>query len=177
MDTNHVDQTTKHTVYGYLRWMEKDLRPSSDDVLFRNIPELITNICICYYFREKFAIANGDTEISPDGQTTAKTGEGWANTSYGAAVIPSMQDMVYQWDLITSHTKGYAFVGITSNVFDADCSFDEYDNDKGQYSYAYCGWNGNKLDGKLGKQWDNPYGDKYADNDAITIQLDLRKKE
>ena len=162
---NKIDDKTKLAVYGWFRQQEKSLK-------LRNIPSMITAICILYTHNDEvFEIINKNIKVSGNKKViSGSLGCGWNNHNYGAIIIPSSSQNVYQWNLRINKFLGNVVLslGISSTItpntgyqFHIDGYYQIHD---GGHKYTAKG------------PW-TTYCNKLKVNDKVTIHLDLTKSE
>ena len=182
----------KYTVFG---WIRQNYHSSinSKSKLFNNIPELIYNICLCYYYiKDKWdkklkskhiILSNNDTCIyfkrgheaswqTIFGEKICKTGI----TEWRLKIIKIDIDSGNLWNIIIG-VVDCSSISTWSVVLDVGAKdFTDISN-----NYAFIG--GAKIKYKYGQHWfdvlnpnnkQNIYGEKFANvNDEISVILDL----
>ena len=89
-----IPTETQFTVFGYIRQNENKLS------LFCNITDIISYLCLSYYYiAEYFEKVGDDMKISQDGMTITKiiNNNNWNNTSYCHKWIDSNIDQIVEW--------------------------------------------------------------------------------
>ena len=169
MATLKPETLARFTVGGYVReHMIESQRLQNYYSLFQNVPSLVTSMIIKYYFvHGHFEILYKHVKISEDRLIIEQDVNGVWNHSIP---ILSTLKMICKWDLkihkAQRHDRGsYLMIGI-SQCADKDVPFGA--------RYIYAGWNGNKAN--AGRNGKNSYGQPYAENDIVSVELDLIKR-
>ena len=167
----------KLLVVGYIREFGDELKSSRNSALFQNIPDLITSICVLYYYiDEYFALINEQhTKISNNNTTINKVGySNWNHSSYGKVIIPSTNDHVYKWYIKINRTnQGQICMGISSSASIRESYY--YSSDS--YNYSIWGRQGKKRSHLMEVPYWNKYSKRFITNDIVVITLDLNEKE
>ena len=102
-----IDKKTKYGVYGWIRKAEMELQ------LF-NIPLMIANICVLYFYEEDVFHQIADSMVvSDDRKFIAKIKDSsWSNMNYGIIEIESNNRNVYRWEFEISDCTSFV-IGIT----------------------------------------------------------------
>ena len=105
-----VDDITKNAVYGFMRRCQK-LLPCDNP--YYNIPLLIKNICINYYWISEYFTSHGSNFRLNDKKNMVTNTGGWLDTAYGNIEIDS-KPILYEW-YFKIIQDGDIFIGIDSS--------------------------------------------------------------
>ena len=149
-----IDDRTKNTVNGWIRECEQSLQ-------LRNIPRIISAICILYFRMDEIFALFSDKEmrLSENKKCITKINNSyWQYCCYGVNEILSTNQGVYEWYLKINKPSGSASVGISAK----DSFNNNFVNDRADYgeeqTYCYEDWK---------------YGNPFQSGDEISIYLDL----
>ena len=172
MATLKPETLATFTVGGYVReHMIESQRSQNCYSLFQNVPSLVTSMIIKYYFvNGHFEILYKHVKISEDRLIIEQDVNGGWNHS-----IPILSTLkkICKWDLkihkAQRHDRGsYLMIGISQ------CAVTDAKDTIFGARYIYAGWNGNKAN--AGRNGKNSYGQPYAENDIVSVELDLIKR-
>ena len=167
-----IDKRTKYSVYVWIRNKEKTLG-------LRNIPSLISSICILYFRDEEIfnvpVISNKGIKLSKNKKTITKIDEhlDCNNNNYGIIGIESDSELIVQWDLKAIKISDCVAIGIASKQFPNKKM--EHCQDSGCFYYFFYQEAGDvyqmSTDGE-----DTVYSDEHWMNgDKISIKVDFKE--
>ena len=168
---NDVSQSTRDTVFGYIRKHQKLL---DEDKI---IAPLIYNLCLLFFYIKEYWAAYDKVlfKVNQQKDTFTNMGNG-KGTVYGNICIDSQIECIYKWKfkiLVNTETYGIYFGIDSSNkkFLDDDFSYFRADNQSKCYSY---GDGTVYTSGKLTK-----YGDETLDGflNVETVQIELNTKD
>ena len=172
---NKVNKRTKYSVYGWIREREKKLG-------LRNIPSMITAICILYFRdNEIFEIIDDEQiQISQYKKTIKKINKDrrWNNNSYGKTKIESMNNAIYEWNIkiLNSGASGNIAIGIAH-----DGGLAIYPSQLIEESFGHSGIyymvldHGNKYSNIRQKhKIEDDCNYRFSTGDIVSLRLDLR---
>ena len=130
-----MDNKTKLFVYGFMRHHSDLLLLANNNNSFYNIPELVTFICLSYFYSvEYFTINQAGSIICKNLKTTkCNRKSGWISI-FGRHSIESISKCHCVWDLKLYIKDCWYIIGITSNKEKMDTPFQR---NKIDYNYAY----------------------------------------
>eukprot|EP01084_Bolivina_argentea_P241442 405337_1 len=169
IDINEVDQKTTLLVFGFVRSSQKELNN-----LNRDIPELISYICVSYYWIFDYVAIPGNAIKSSDQfrpKTIVKESEGTASTCYGALRTNSPDSDImlsYEWEIKLTRIHPEFTIGIASNTTDWDRDFTESN------CPFYCIY-GNGL--KESHKTSGDYTSEFVDAQIIKMTFNASKRE
>ena len=139
--TTAADQKTKDIVQGYVR-KNQSLLPFQQNPYY-NIPQLVTHLCILYYYiPEFFEISGKNLVISDNGNLITRINQSsWDCTAFGHNVIPSMKNnFIYKWyvKIIKSNECGI-MIGIVAGDWNQNKYKAFYPDNMGYAYYCYSG--------------------------------------
>ena len=181
----YVDAKAMLLLHGFIHESEKNLSLT--------IPDLITFVCIFYYYQWEYFTVHGprielnemkniatarDTQHE-DGLITA--GE-QHNTVYGNIAIDASKQLIYEWTIKILSTQSdesneNIYIGIdSSNKSRFDMDFSEYAGDIDHAYYAFGTDSTIYSNGNAGRRWNyKSYDDPKAvldDGDTVIMELD-----
>ena len=172
-----IKQDTKFTVSGYIRQNEKKLS------LFCNVPDMISYLCLLYYFHgEYFEKTGDDIRISKNKMRVTKivNNNNFRNTSYGKTWIESTVQQMVQWKfkidkIVYPVGDIYICLVSTDNRLNQDCN--DKNRDKPNFAIGSPGWvivNGDEYEIKC---YVGANLVKYGENDIISMILDTKHRQ
>ena len=168
-ELRRIDPKSKDTVYGYIRQMQQIL-PS--DTPYYNIPELVTFICLkFYYIAEYFHFVADTLSISQENQRLSISTWNFSS-AYGSTIIhlnaKSKHSYIWKFRIIQSY---HIIIGI-SNQLRTDTQFN-YAVDSKYYGYECDGYSQSWKDGQ-GFLGSHKFG--YDEDDQVTMIFDTKKR-
>eukprot|EP01084_Bolivina_argentea_P227012 383403_1 len=174
-ELDDVDKRTKLMMYGFLHLC------TQPKLLLLNIPDVIVNLCLLYYYVNEFWDICGQNIVrSDDKRKLIKTKNGWSNTScgfhtisspiYNTSIYDGDDCNFYKWDIQIIKSKqypSYISIGLSRN-FDIGQSICNT-LQKWTNNICYYGHNGNQMHGSC-----KSIGDVYGQNDIISIELNTK---
>ena len=182
-----IDDNTKHSVFGYIRRIEKS------NHFFCAIPVMIHYLCLQYYFYgEYFQKCGDDIIISDDHRSIEKkadAAENWSNTSYGNMWFESSIDQTAEWifkiDKMPPNVSNCFMLGFRTADHDvnAHCFIEEELNESNQI-YYFADTPGDSIHSSAGlyefqnlfTEWADIDTAFWQENDEFTVTLDTHKR-
>ena len=173
-----MNKKSKLIVCGYIRSQHKLLFESNQHPLFQNVIISLQALCTLYYHSyDYFDLVHFAMILSQDGQTLTRptiSGNNFANSNYGKAIIPSMDTFISRWYLKMEHLTNSFIVGVSSRPFIKGLGFTSNNNN---YHYAFYVNGEYKL-----KRYENltfegtRYGSRLNNDFILCLELNLKNK-
>ena len=167
-----IEQDTEFTVFGYVRQNENNLS------LFCNVPDMVTHLCLSYYFHgEYFEKAGDDIKISNDKMTVTKIAgpADWNNSSYGKQWINSSISQIVEWKFKVNKMECGIYICLVScdNRLNEDCI--GYKNKMDFPNYGFHSGGGVNTRDEITTSWSMKNSFKFVENDIISMILDTKQ--
>eukprot|EP00484_Ammonia_sp_Unknown_P018384 CAMPEP_0197037758 /NCGR_PEP_ID=MMETSP1384-20130603/14884_1 /TAXON_ID=29189 /ORGANISM="Ammonia sp." /LENGTH=227 /DNA_ID=CAMNT_0042468105 /DNA_START=86 /DNA_END=769 /DNA_ORIENTATION=- len=171
-----MDHKTKHVVYGYIRKYARDLITSHGYNPFYNVPELISMICLLYFYSsEHFGIHHDGSILSTNSKVVKNTKDNEWISVFGRQTIDSLSDLHFQWRIKLALNSCWYIIGLTSNPDNTELPFQRNTVDVNYAYYAQC----NEAFFKYKRK---EYGEfskrkEFKDCSELTVLMDLDLKQ
>eukprot|EP01083_Nonionella_stella_P180871 646189_1 len=171
-----MDDRTKCSVYGFIRKNSDYLLMENNHNSFYNIPELVTMICLQYFYTmEYFESHQIGCALSRDLQSAKSTRESGWHSCFGRHAIESKSNVHVAWDIKVSLARdsNWYIIGITSNPCDQSIPFQR--NTKNM-NYAYYIQNNQAFCKYQSKEYGDFTPFKSCKEVMVRMELDLQSK-
>merc|ERR1712232_496954 len=163
-----VDKQSRYIIFGCIREIESTLDATNVN-LFKNIPLLVTSLCMTYYFIPEFFDDSISNQIKlTNYKRNMRTNYRNDKLNYGSITISSTNKLISEWHLKIKHIKGMMngiHIGISSMI--------DNDKKKDNNHYGYYGGGFVFETIKNTKKW-RSYCCKFGDDDKISMRLDFK---
>ena len=139
---NKIDNKIQFTVFGYLRYLQKELIKfhNNDNItIFNNVPSLINYTCLSYYYNPPYfgQISKHYKKTGQFDDIITKTGDGgWNSSAYGFEWIKYDINKIIEWKFLYKRSKDGATgisIGIITNKHHQNTELSY----SGYYAYTY----------------------------------------
>ena len=178
VELKSIDISVQFLVFGFVRNIEKVLNLNGNDNTLYIVSELISYLCLGFYFVNEYFGILGDSLVASNNNETIQYKKNntdtcnWENITYGNIIIPSTStNVIYSWTLKPDNV--HFMIGIASK-HDQICDVIwKTDESKGDYKYFLWAYRGQISSGEKDRTWDTTLYAAIEIGDEITMKLEF----